>query len=193
MRRAVASDAVLIGRSVAGDDEAFVAVLHRHEAAVWAYVARRVARNQAEDLVSEVWVAAFRARSSYDRAFPDARPWLFGIARNVLRSHWRNRSDEDLEADMEALSMGSDPWTDVDDRIDGAAILRRALARLRPEEREVLLLVVWEELSIAEAARTVGVPAGTARYRLHRARIALRGAPGVEPLLVGPPAKDNDQ
>lgn len=187
------SDAVLIGRSVAGDDEAFVEVLRRHETAVWAYVARRVDRGQAEDLVSEVWVAAFRARSSYDQRFPDARPWLFGIARNVLRSHWRNRPDEDLEADMEALSRRSDPWADVDDRIDGAAILRRALARLRPEEREVLLLVVWEELSIAEAARTVGVPAGTARYRLHRARVALRGAPGVEPLLVGLGATNNDQ
>lgn len=187
------SDAELIGRSVSGDDEAFVELLHRHEAAVWAYVARRVGRGPAEDLVSEVWVAAFGARSSYDQALPDARPWLFGIARNVLRSHWRARPDEDLEADMEALATRSDPWPVVDDRLDGAAILRWALSQLRPEEREVLLLVAWDDLSISEAARSVGVPAGTARYHLHRARMALRAAPRLEPLFVGLDAVQNDK
>ncbi|MDA8296396.1 MAG: RNA polymerase sigma factor [Actinomycetota bacterium] len=187
------SDAELIGRSVSGDDEAFVELLHRHEAAVWAYVARRVGRGQAKDLVSEVWIAAFGARCSYDPAFPGARPWLFGIARNVLRRHWRARLDEDLEADMEALAKRADPWPVVDERLDGAAILRRILTQLRPEEREVLLLVVWDELSISEAARTVGVPAGTARYHLHRARVALRAAAGLEPLLAGLDAVQNDK
>ncbi len=180
----MASDAELIGWSVTGDDEAFVELMRRHEAAVWAYVVRRVGRGQAEDLVSEVWVAALGARASYDRAFDGARPWLFGIARNVLRNHWRSRPNEDLEADMGVLSTRSDPWPVVDEQIDGAAVLRRALANLRAEEREVLLLVVWEALTVSEAARTVGVPAGTARYRLHRARVALRGAPGIESLVA---------
>lgn len=189
----MASDAELIGQSVAGDDEAFVAVLHRHEDAVWAYVARRVGRAQAEDLISEVWTSAFSAQSSYDRAFADARPWLFGIARNVLRAHWRARDDVDLEADVELLTARSDPWPAVDEQIDGAAALRRAMAKLRPQEREVLLLVVWEALTIAEAARTIGMPVGTARYHLHRARVALRGSPEVASFPVGADVVKNNE
>ena len=144
----MASDAELIGQSVAGDDEAFVEVMRRHEAAVWPYVTRRVGRAQAEDLASEVWVAAFGARSSYDKGFAGARPWLIGIARNVLRSHWRSRPNEDLRADMEVLSRRSDLWPVVDEQIEGTVALRRAPTNLRPEEREVLLLVVvWEGLA----------------------------------------------
>lgn len=175
------TDAALISQSLAGDDEAFVELLHRHEAAVWGYLARRAGSGPAEDLVSEVWIAAFRARSTYDPAFAVARPWLFGIARNVLRRHWRTRPDEELEADMTSRPLRSDPWPAVDERLHGADALREALAGLRPAEREVLLLVVWEELTVAEAARTVGIPAGTARYHLHRARMKLRGALGDQP------------
>ena len=79
------SDAELIGRSLAGDGEAFVEVISRHEAAVGAYLARRAGRGPAEDLLGEVWVAAFESRGTYDRSFPDARPWLFGVALNKLR------------------------------------------------------------------------------------------------------------
>jgi RNA polymerase sigma-70 factor (ECF subfamily) len=180
----VTSDAELIGWSLAGEDETFVEVMRRHEAVVWGYVARRVGRGSAEDLMSDVWVAAFGARSSYDQEFPDARPWLFGIARNVLRRHWRSRPNENLEADMAAIATGNDPWPAVDEQIDGATVLRRALTNLRPAEREVLLLVAWEGLSIADAARTLDLPAGTARYHLHRARAALRDAPGIVALLT---------
>lgn len=180
------TDATLIDRSLAGDDEAFVELLHRHEAAIWGYLARRAGSGPAEDLVSEVWIAAFRARATYDPAFPVARPWLFAIARNVLRRHWRTRPDEELEWDMSHRLVSSDPWPAVDERLHGADTLREALAGLRPAEREVLALVVWEELTVAEAARTVGIPAGTARYHLHRARMALRGALGDQP-AAGPP------
>jgi DNA-directed RNA polymerase specialized sigma24 family protein len=62
-------------------------------------------------------------------------------------------------------------------------VLRSALALLRPNQREVLTLVVWEELSIADAARALGVPAGTARYALHQARLSLRNQPALIALL----------
>lgn len=185
------TDAALISRSLAGDDGAFVELLHRHQAAVWAYVARRAGSGPAEDLVSEVWIAAFRARPTYDPAFAVARPWLFGIARNVLRRHWRTRPDEELAGDMTTHPLRADPWPAVDERLHGADALRAALAGLRPAEREVLLLIVWEQLTVAEAARTVGIPAGTARYHLHRARIALRGALGGEPALDAHDPVDN--
>ena len=70
------SDAELIGRSQAGDGHAFMEVISRHEGAVGAYLARRVGREAAEDLLGEVWVAAFESRGTYDRSFAGARPWL---------------------------------------------------------------------------------------------------------------------
>jgi RNA polymerase sigma-70 factor (ECF subfamily) len=178
------SDAELIGRSLAGDGEAFVEVICRHEAAVGAYLARRAGRELAEDLLGEVWVAAFESRGTYDRSFPDARPWLFGVALNRLRRHWRSRPAEDPVPDVTSLAAGWDPWPGVDRRVDTESVLRTALAGLRPQEREVLTLVGWEDLTVADAARTLGIPAGTARRYLHQARRALRNAPGVAALLA---------
>jgi DNA-directed RNA polymerase specialized sigma24 family protein len=155
----VVTDAELIGRSVAGDGESFVEMISRHEAVVGAYLHRRVGRSVAEELLTEGWLAAIGAQGTYDR-----RP-------------------EDLVGDLGDLAPGSDPWPAVDDRVDGAAVLRSALALLRPNQREVLTLVVWEELSIADAARALGVPAGTARYALHQARLSLRNQPALIALL----------
>lgn len=131
----MASDAELIAASLAGDGEAFVEVIHRHEVAVGAYLVRRAGRELAEDLLGEVWMAAFGSRAAYDQSFPGARPWLFGVA------------------------------------------------QLRPTEREVLTLVAWEDLTVADAARALGIPAGTARRCLHQARQGLRNAPGMAALM----------
>jgi RNA polymerase sigma-70 factor (ECF subfamily) len=179
----VVTDAELISQSLAGDGESFVEMISRHEAVVGAYLHRRVGRSVAEELLAEVWIAAYGSRGTYDRTYDDARPWLFGVARNTLRRHWRNRRPEDLVGDLGDLAPGSDPWPAVDDRVDGAAVLRSALAHLRPNQREVLTLVVWEELSIADAARTLGIPAGTARYALHQSRLSLRNQPALIALL----------
>ena len=178
------SDAELIGRSLAGDGEAFVEVICRHEAAMGAYLARRAGRGLAEDLLGEVWVAAFESRRTYDRSFPDARPWLFGVALNRLRRHWRSRPAKDPVPDVTSLAAGWDPWPEVDGRVDTETVLRTALAGLRSEEREVLTLVAWEDQTVADAARTLGIPAGTARRYLHQARQALRSAPEVAALLT---------
>ena len=148
----MASDADLIGRSLAGDGEAFVGVVCRHEVAVGAYLARRAGPGVATDLLSEVWLAAFGSRSTYDRSFPDARPWLFGVARNVLRRHWRSRPAEEPLPDTTDLEVGWDPWPAVDERFDTAAALRTAVMRLRPAEREVLIADGCAELR-AEALR----------------------------------------
>ena len=86
--------------------------------------------------------------------------------------------------DLTSLANGWDPWPAVDVRVDTQAVLRAALAKLRPEEREVLTLVAWEDLTVADAARTLGMPAGTARRLLHQARMALRNAPEVAALLT---------
>ncbi len=96
----MASDAELIGRSLAGDEQAFMEVIYRHEIAVGAYLARRAGREAAEDLLGEVWVAAFESRRTYDQSFPEARPWLYGVALNRLRRYWRSRPAEDLVPDV---------------------------------------------------------------------------------------------
>jgi DNA-directed RNA polymerase specialized sigma24 family protein len=77
----MASDAELIGRSLAGDREAFMEVIGRHEVAIGAYLERRVGREAAEDLLGDVWVSAFESRRTYDRSYPEARPWLYGAPR----------------------------------------------------------------------------------------------------------------
>jgi len=178
------SDADLIGRSLTGDGEPFMEVIFRHEAAVGVYLARRAGREAAEDLLGEVWIAAFESRGAYDRSFAGARPWLFGVAHNRLRRYWRSRPAEDLVPDMTFLAQGWDPWPAVDSRVDTQTVLREALARLKPEEREVLTLVAWEDLTVADAARALGIPPGTGRRLLHQARLALRNAPGVAALLA---------
>lgn len=177
-------DAELIARSLDGDEDAFVEVVRRHEAAVGAYLARRAGRQPAEDLLGEVWVKAFTSRATYDRSFPGARPWLFGVAHNTLRRYWRSLPAEEPVADVTGLASGWDPWNAVDSRVDAGPVLRHALALLGPQQREILTLIAWEDLTIADAGRVLGMPPGTARRYLHQARMALRNAPGMAALLA---------
>jgi RNA polymerase sigma factor (sigma-70 family) len=180
----MASDAELIGRSLAGDEEAFMEVICRHEVAIGAYLERRAGREAAEDLLGDVWVAAFESRRTYDQSYAGARPWLYAVALNRLRHYWRSRPAEDLVPDMTGLASGWDPWPTVDVRVDARTVLRAAVAGLRSEEREVLTLVAGDDLTVADAARVLGIPAGTARRLLHQARAALRNAPEVAALLT---------
>lgn len=180
------TDGVLIERSVRGRPDAFVEVVRRHEIAVHGFLARRAGRQAADDLLGEVWVRAFAARGGYDPGYDDARPWLYGIARNALRAHWRAGRAGGHAAAEEVV----DPWDDVVDRLDSAAtaqVLVQAVRALPPAEREVLLLVAWEQLTPAQAAVVLGVPQGTARSRLHRARTALRL------VLAGSPAGSSEE
>jgi RNA polymerase sigma factor (sigma-70 family) len=131
-----------------------------------------------------VWVAAFESRGTYDPSFAEARPWLYGVALNRLRQYWRSRPSEDLVPDVTSLAGGWDPWPAVDLRADTRTAFRAAVAGLKSGEREVLILVAVEDLTVADAARVVGVPAGTARRLLHQARVALRNAPEVAALLT---------
>ncbi|QEU92075.1 sigma-70 family RNA polymerase sigma factor [Streptomyces kanamyceticus] len=178
------SDEALLARA-ARDATAFEPLVVRHSAALHGYFARR-APGAADDLLAEAWLQAYAARRGFDAARGPARAWLFGVARNVLSAHWRHAARQRPGPSGEARD---DPWDAVDARLDAAAVapaLRGALAELPAEERELLLLVAWEQLTPGEAAAVVGVPAGTARSRLHRARTRLRS--GAPLNLTGDPA-----
>jgi RNA polymerase sigma factor (sigma-70 family) len=177
----VEPDSVLIARSVHGRPDAFVSVVRRHEAPIHGYLARRAGRQAADDLLAGVWLRAFAARGGYDTGYADARPWLYGIARNVLREHWRAGSGTESAAIDE---MRVDPWDGIDDRLDSASRAEAVMSAVRAlpaVELEVLLLVAWEQLTPADAAKVLGIPQGTARSRLHRARVTLRRALGLDP------------
>jgi RNA polymerase sigma-70 factor (ECF subfamily) len=158
--------------------EAFGELYRRHATAVFRYLARRVGASAAEDLLSEVFVAAVGART---RVAPhpsgSALPWLYGIAGNVLRGHLRRMAARSGIRD--AVAAGLPPasavvdWAAVDARLDATARrpeLRAALAALTDVEREILLLVSWEGLTPGQAALALGLRPTTARSRLLRAR-----------------------
>jgi len=156
------------------DPRRFERLVDLHGRRVHAYLARR-APAAADDLLAEVWLAAYAARHRYDAGRGDVAGWLFGIARHVLLAHFRAQKRL-VDIDTDTGPPVVDDWALVDARLDAAAAteqLRSVLAAMPAEEREVLLLVAWEELTPTEAAGVLGIPAGTARSRLHRARARL--------------------
>lgn len=162
------SDAELLVRSRTSV-EAFGVIYSRHATAVFRFLARRAGAPTAEDLLGEVFTVAVEARlRATPHASGSALPWLYGIARNVLRSHLRQR-----QAAGESPEGFDLDWDAVDARLDACSRrshLRRALDELSPGEREVLLLVAWEQLTVSEAAEALGISDVAARSRLHRAR-----------------------
>jgi len=175
----VADDATLIELSRA-EPEVFAAIFDRHATQIHRFAARRLGATLAEDVVSEVFLVAFRRRQGYDLAYRDARPWLYGIATNMISRHRR----AEARAFRALARTGADPVTqspddDVLARVAASAhrrALAAALARLSRADRDTLLLVVWGGLTYSETARALRVPAGTVRSRLNRARRILRQA-----------------
>ena len=194
--RTGSEDAVAIAASRA-EPERFTAVFDRHFGAIHGYLHRRVGRQLADDLAAETFAVAFRGRDRYDGS-PDAGPWLFGIASNMLRRHRRTERRELFayaRAGVDRVEHAD--LADADDRVDAEAMRRRmalALASLRAVDREVLLLLAWADLTYDEIARALDIPVGTVRSRLHRGRRKLREllAPaGASP--VGPDAEGENE
>jgi RNA polymerase sigma factor (sigma-70 family) len=172
-----ASDADLIARSLAEPD-LFTAVFDRHSAEILRYVYARLGPELAEDVTAETFLAAFQARVRYDGAWPDARPWLFGIAVRQIRWHRRVEARR-LRLLRSALADG--PAEDHSDRVAERVSAERlgprlaaAVAALPPRDRELLLLVAWAELSYAEAAAALGTTTSAVKARLHRIRVRMR-------------------
>jgi RNA polymerase sigma-70 factor (ECF subfamily) len=170
------SDAALIVASLE-DGERFGEIFDRHFAEIDRYLARRVGFALADEIAAEVFVIAFRSRGRYDRSAADARPWLFGIAANLARRYWRTERRRLRAYARTGIDPLREDTGDVDRRVDALAAgpaLAAALAAMRPGEREALLLLAWGDLSYEEIAAALGVPVGTVRSRLSRARSRIR-------------------
>jgi RNA polymerase sigma factor (sigma-70 family) len=170
--------------------EDFETMFSDHATAVHAYLARR-APMAADDLLSEVFMAALDSRASFDPRRGEVRPWLYGIARHIIAGHFRSIARAARPSRVESVGI-TDEWEAVDARLDAIAVgddLRDALRELSPDEREVLLLVAWEQMSPSEAAQVLAIPTGTARSRLHRARKRINALLG-ERMMPQPPSSE---
>jgi RNA polymerase sigma factor (sigma-70 family) len=170
-------DAAIIGQSIQ-DPEYFAALFLRHAPQIQRYVVRRIGIDAAEDVVAETFLAAFRQRGSYRLDRPEALPWLYGIATNLIGRHRRTELSQ-----LRLLARtGADPVTapftaDVEAAVSASGARARigsALARLPASHRDALLLVAWGDLSYQEVATATGVPLGTVQSRISRARRKLR-------------------
>jgi RNA polymerase sigma factor (sigma-70 family) len=175
--RPTPTDAVLIVASLT-DPARFEPVFERHYDAIHRYLARRGGWQLAEDHTMSVFLKAFESRHRFRPSVDDARPWLYGIATNVLRRHARTeRRRLRAHADSPPVAAAVLDEAALADRVDAGALataIYAALASLSARERDVLLLVAWADLSYEEIAIALRIPVGTVRSRLHRARGRLR-------------------
>jgi RNA polymerase sigma factor (sigma-70 family) len=180
MRRrwgSAADDAAVIESSWL-EPERFAVLFDRHAPHIHRYLARRAGRQVADDLVAETFLTAFAKRDRYDLGYSDARPWLYGIATNLVGQHHR---DEARQYRIMQRAVAEPEVPDHADRVAAGvtaqamrALLEAALAGLPAGDRDVLLLIAWEQLTYQEVSRALAIPAGTVRSRLHRARAKVR-------------------
>ena len=166
------SDASIIAASLAAP-EVFGTLFDRHARTLFRYLVRRIGPDEADSLLGELFRIAFEKRSTYDLDRENARPWLYGIATNLLR-HWFRASAR------RAPDPPAHEWDFADEalgRVEARALgpdLALALRTVAAADRDALLLHAWAELTYTEIAHATGVPVGTVRSRIHRARTQLR-------------------
>jgi RNA polymerase sigma-70 factor (ECF subfamily) len=182
-----AGDAEVIKLSL-DEAERFSAIFDSYFGEIHRFVAQRLGTDNAEDIVAETFLAAFRKRGRYDPSRATVRAWLYGIATNLIGKHRR------LEVrTLRALGRyGQDPDSPGHEERVAVQVsaqglrpnLAAAMARLDQRDRDVLLLVALAGLSHEEIATALRIPYGTVGSRLSRARKKLRAAlGGTNPML----------
>ncbi len=176
---AVATDAAVIASS-RQEPEQFAVLFDRHAPHIYRYLARRAGRQVADDLVAETFLTAFAKRDRYDIGHPDARPWLYGIATNLVGQQRRDEARQyrilqAAAAEPEVPGHAERVAADVTAQAI-RTLLDAALAALPAGDRDVLLLIAWEQLTYKEVSQALAIPVGTVRSRLHRARTKVREA-----------------
>jgi RNA polymerase sigma factor (sigma-70 family) len=192
----VHDDAEVVAKSLE-QPELFARLYDRYAPDIHQYATRRLGYDAADDSPTlecaraggppsaDTFLTAFRIRGRYDLTRANARPWLYGIAGNLIG---RQRRTE-VRALKALARTGHDPvaasWVDeTDSRVAAQAPLAGALAALPTGDRHVLLLIAWADLSYQEVAEALDIPVGTVRSRLNRARRKVRTALGADPAFL---------
>ncbi len=189
------TDEALVEALHGGSGDALTTLFDRYADAVYTYCFRRTASwSTAEDASATVFLEIWRGRSKVITSGGSALPWLYGVANNVCRNATRSSHRWTRARSRLPLPQSEHDHADsVADRLDSErqmASVLAALAGLSQPEQDVLALVVWSALSYDAAATALGVPVGTVRSRLARARRRLVIAVDV-PASSGPAQKDD--
>jgi len=176
------TDSVLLEQMLAGEPRVFEQLVARHRQVVWR-VARRLMRDHsaADDVFQETFVALYRSAAGIT-AGGSLRSWLLAVTRRAALRSWRTRAGEpshyeELE-DVDLVSLGvaagwgADPEASLQ-QAQRREVLQRALLKLTPAEREVLVLREFEGLTGAQTAAALGIPLAAMKTRLHRARLRV--------------------
>lgn len=144
--------------------------------AMFGFLAYRTGdRTLAEDLLSDVFERALRARRRFDARKGTEKAWLYAIALNCLRDHIRRSEAERRAHEREVSHLSSQPDADRElELFDDREIVAQAMRKLTPDERDAVALRYGADLRVADIARAIGVPVTTVEGRLTRALRKLR-------------------
>lgn len=176
----------------AGDPDAFGSLFEEYAKAVYNHAFQLTGDwSTAEDVVALTFLEGWRLRETLDEDGGSLRPWLLGIATNVARNTRRAaRRHAAAQVRLPPPEAVEDFAEDLAGRIDDRERLvavQRSLAALRSSEREVVALCIWSGLDYAAAGQALGIPVGTVRSRLSRARKKLRRLTGTADGEIGNP------
>jgi len=160
--------------------EAFAVIFDRHFDTIHRYLSRRLGRDGGDELVGEVLRIAFEQRDGFDPSWSSARPYLYGIATNLVRAE-RRREHSRLRLAERVAGLAPVGPDAIDDRVSESVLAASNLARVGPAldhlaagDRDALILFAVENLSYADVATVLEIPVGTVRSRINRARALLR-------------------
>jgi RNA polymerase sigma-70 factor (ECF subfamily) len=154
------------------DEDRFDALYREYYSRVLAYALRRTTADVASDVVADTFLVAWRR---LERVPDEPLPWLLGVARKTLANSRRTARRRAALIERVAAQEGAERLVDVEADAVGATTIAEALERLPGRDQELLALIAWEKLSVADAATVLGLSAPTCRMRLQRARRRLAG------------------
>ena len=178
------TDAELVRRHVSGDRAAFPILVERHQQRVYNLSYRMLGKPEdAADAAQEVFLTCYRKLAGF-RGASAFTTWLHRVTANVCYDALRKRSREEPVDLEEATDL---PAPDTTEALAGAIDVQRALGRVPPEFRSVLVLHDVQGVPYEDVAEALGVPVGTVKSRLHRGRVALgRALAGEQPTRPAP-------
>lgn len=172
------TDADVIARALERP-AAFAEIFDRHYDAIHGYLRRRLSAGVAEEVAAETFLIAFERRVDFRSEYRSAKPWLFGIATNLLSGHRRDERRRMAAYRRSIADPSEDRIEEVTARADASVMrdaIATAVAELEAGDRDALLLQALAELTYSEIAQALGVPEGTVKSRLHRVRRQLAEA-----------------